>query len=213
MNTRGYVKREPTTTVARVKTRLTRAESRKRTRELLVDSAATVFAKRGYHSASVDEIAEHAGFSKGAVYANFPTKEQLFLAVMDRHQETQEQSFQAMTQPGTSATAAMAALAEVAAPADPDAWRWGLLTLEFFLYAVRQPALRAELAKRFETTRGQLASSLEPHWHGQASPVLTAAELAIIASAVSTGLGVQAVLDHAAIPPDLYQRMMTRLLA
>jgi AcrR family transcriptional regulator len=213
MNTSEYVKTGLMTTVARVKTRLTRGESRKRTRELLVDSAATVFANRGYHSASVDEIAEHAGFSKGAVYANFPTKEQLFLAVMDRHQQVQEQSFQGMRQPDKSATAAMAELAEVAAPTDPDAWRWGLLTLEFFLYAVRQPALRAELAKRFETSRSQLANSLEPHCDGQAPPVLTAAELAIIALAVSTGLGVQAVLDHTSIPPDLYQRTMTRLLA
>jgi AcrR family transcriptional regulator len=195
-----------------VRTRLTRAESRQRTRDLLTDSAAKVFAERGYHAASVDEIAEDAGFSKGAVYANFPTKEQLFLAVMDRQQRLQEQSFQAMAQSEKPSAEAMAELAEVAAPTDPEAWRFGLLTLEFFLYAVRQPELRAELAQRFETTRQQLAASLEPHRAGHDKPALTAIELAVIAVAASYGLGVQAVLDHTAIPPNLYQRMMAKLL-
>ena len=195
-----------------VKTRLTRAESRQRTRDLLTTSAAKVFAERGYHAASVDEIAEDAGFSKGAVYANFTTKEQLFLAVMDRQQKLQEQSFKAMAQSGKPSADAMAELAEVAAPTDPEAWRFGLLTLEFFLYAVRQPELRAELARRFETTRRQLAASLEPHRVGHDEPALTTIELAVIAVAASYGLGVQAVLDHTTIPPDLYQRMMAKLL-
>ena len=119
-----------------VRTRLTRAESRQRTRDQLIDSAVKVFAERGYHAASVDEIAEDAGFSKGAVYANFPTKEQLFLAVMDRQQQRQQQAFQAMADPEKPPAEAMAELAEVAAPTDPEAWRFGLLTLEFFLYAV-----------------------------------------------------------------------------
>ena len=91
-----------------VRTRLTRAESRQRTRDQLIDSAAKVFAERGYHAASIDEIAEDAGFSKGAVYANFPTKEQLFLAVMDRQQKLQQQSFQAMADPETPPSDAMA---------------------------------------------------------------------------------------------------------
>jgi AcrR family transcriptional regulator len=198
--------------VRSVRTRLTRAESRQRTRDQLIDSAAKVFAERGYHAASVDEIAEDAGFSKGAVYANFPTKEQLFLAVMDRQQQLQQQSFQAMADPKKRPSDAMAELAEVAAPTDPEAWRFGLLTLEFFLYAVRQPELRAELAERFEVTRQQLAASLEPHRAGQEKPALTATDLAIIAVAASYGLGMQAVLDHTAIPPDLYQRMMSKLL-
>ena len=85
-------------------------------------------------------------------------------------------------------------------------------TLEFFLYAVRQPELHAELAQRFETTRQQLADSLEPHRAGHDKPALTSTELAVIAVAAIYGLGVQAVLDHTAIPPDLYQRMMAKLL-
>lgn len=198
--------------MSQVRTRLTRAARRQRTRELLIDSAAKVFAQRGYHQASVDEIAEEAGFTKGAVYANFPSKERLFLAVMDRRRQLQVQSFHAMTQPGKSTADALAELAGVATPTDPEAWRWGLLTLEFFLYAVRQPSLRAELAELFEATRRDLADSLEHHRRGEEPPAFTAAELALLATAVSTGLGVQAVLDHSLIPRDLFERMMARLL-
>ena len=162
-------------------------------------------------AASVDEIAEDAGFSKGAVYANFPTKEQLFLAVMNRQQKLQEQSFQAMADPEKPSADAMAELAEVAAPTDPEAWRFGLLTLEFFLYAVRQPELRAELAER---SRSPGNSSPPPSSH---TAPLRRSRHGLPPTSRSSPLrpataSVQAVLDHTAIPPDLYQRMMAKLL-
>ena len=59
--------------------RLTRAEAKNRTRQLLLDAAAQVFARKGFAGASVEEIAEAAGYSIGAVYSNFGSKEQLFL--------------------------------------------------------------------------------------------------------------------------------------
>src|SRR5919108_3500916 len=62
--------------------RLTRAESKARTRELLLDSAARTFARKGFAGASVEEIAESAGFSIGAVYSNFGGKEELFLELL-----------------------------------------------------------------------------------------------------------------------------------
>src|SRR6266487_6689193 len=68
-----------------VPVRLTRAQSRQRTREALVSSAMGVVARSGYAGASVDAIAAQAGFTVGALYANFGTKEELFLAVFERH--------------------------------------------------------------------------------------------------------------------------------
>ena len=61
----------------------TRAERRERTRSRLVDAARVVFSEDGYHGANLERIAHVAGFSKGAVYSNFDSKAQLFLAVMD----------------------------------------------------------------------------------------------------------------------------------
>ena len=64
--------------------RLTRAEQRDVTRTRLLDAAEKVFVDRGFHAASVDDVAEEAGYSKGAVYSNFENKDELFLAVLER---------------------------------------------------------------------------------------------------------------------------------
>src|SRR5919109_3029644 len=63
--------------------RLTRKEKQAHTRQCLMKSAGKVFARRGLQQASIDEVAEDAGFTKGAFYANFKSKEELFLAMLD----------------------------------------------------------------------------------------------------------------------------------
>src|SRR5438445_13837860 len=63
--------------------RLTRKEKQALTRECLMHSAARVFTRRGLQQASIDEVAGDAGFTKGAFYANFKSKEELFLAMLD----------------------------------------------------------------------------------------------------------------------------------
>ena len=87
-----------------VRQRLTRAEAKARTREQLLDAAAQVFAQRGYAGASVDEIAEAAGYSAGALYSNFNGKEQLFLELMSerRSQGIARQAAQAADSLGLS---------------------------------------------------------------------------------------------------------------
>src|SRR4030081_4150053 len=64
--------------------RLTREQSKANTRERLLLAARRVFARSGFHGASVDEIASKAGFSTGALYSNFDGKEDLFLVLMER---------------------------------------------------------------------------------------------------------------------------------
>jgi AcrR family transcriptional regulator len=65
--------------------RLTREESRALTRAKLLASAREVVAREGYEGASVDRIAEEAGFSKGAFYSNFSSKEEIFLELLETH--------------------------------------------------------------------------------------------------------------------------------
>lgn len=66
---------------------MSRAESQARTRRLLLQSAAKVFAKRGYNAATIEEISEKAGFSRGAFYANFADKAEIFLSIADAQQQ------------------------------------------------------------------------------------------------------------------------------
>src|SRR6266702_406497 len=72
-------------TTVPARTRLTREQSRQRTRAALIAAAMRVFARDGYAGASVDAIAEQAGFTVGALYSNFATKQELFVAVFEHH--------------------------------------------------------------------------------------------------------------------------------
>lgn len=187
--------------------RRTRDEQRRETREKLLAAAERVFAGRGYHGASVAEIADAAGYTIGALYSNFSSKEALFLALLDRRQADQGEALAASRadiDPGP-------AVASVAAPIDPEAWTWGLLSLEFYLFAMREPRLRPELAGRYRTMRAELGNALMPADDGLTG--WSRSDLATAAMALSTGLGIQASLDPEAVPPDLFARAVERLTA
>src|SRR6202162_2177880 len=72
------------TGAAQPATRMTREQSKANTRKRLLAAARSVFARSGFHGASVEEIASKAGFSTGALYSNFNGKEDLFLVLMER---------------------------------------------------------------------------------------------------------------------------------
>src|ERR1700683_5291089 len=111
--------------------RLTREESRARTRELVLESASAIFRRDGFHQASIDEIAEEAGFSRGAVYSSFANKDELFLALHDREAQRRVQLIaERLLEDGTLQDAALAAARtfyerHLAAPG------WSLLMAEF----------------------------------------------------------------------------------
>nr|WP_090345600.1 TetR/AcrR family transcriptional regulator [Mycolicibacterium malmesburyense] len=65
--------------------RWTRERRLEHTRSLLLDAAEDVFAEKGFTAATLDDIAYAAGYTKGAIYKHFSTKEELFLAVSDRY--------------------------------------------------------------------------------------------------------------------------------
>ena len=76
--------------------RLSRAESQASTRERLLDAARAIFVRDGYVRASLEAIADEAGFSKGAVYSNFEGKEALFLELLRRKFEEDQANLEAL---------------------------------------------------------------------------------------------------------------------
>src|SRR5881396_2434576 len=68
---------------------LTAERRRAMTRQHLLDAAAIVFTRNGFHGSTLDEVASTAGFTKGAVYSNFKSKDDLFLALLDERIERQ----------------------------------------------------------------------------------------------------------------------------
>ena len=74
--------------------RLTRAERREQTRDDLIAAADRLFVEGGFHATSLDQIAAAAGYTKGAVYSNFASKEDLFFAVYERRARTRRRRWQ-----------------------------------------------------------------------------------------------------------------------
>jgi AcrR family transcriptional regulator len=136
--------------------RLTRKEKQARTRSSLMRSAARIFCKHGLDRTSIDEVAEDAGYTKGAFYANFRSKQELFLAMLDeRFTQRIEEVDRAFSDEGSPPQQARQAAADYARAfrADPGAER---LFFEFASYALRDDDFRQELLTRFATLRDRL---------------------------------------------------------
>ena len=178
--------------------RLTRAEQNERNRALVLDAARRVFLAQGYHAATVEQIADEAGFSRGVVYSQFGTKADLFLALLtDRIAERAAQNAAAAGQlagPGISDLHELAWRAERASPG------WRLLVTEFRVHAARDPELNRRYAAAHETTvdgvAGAVASVAGRNGHVPALPARQMAELLL---AIETGLSLEQLANPAAV--------------
>jgi len=177
--------------------RWTPERRRELTRSALVDAAAQVFAQRGFHGASLDEIADTAGFTRGAIYKNFADKEDLFLAVFDRHIEKQLGAFSEEFR-GEEAAAFLdvsrvARLWKDVVARDPA---FHALNLEFRLYAIRNPEVRerfiAQQRKTNHTVARFIADQAKAAEFRMKVPPAT---LARMVGAASEGLTLAAYLD------------------
>jgi AcrR family transcriptional regulator len=185
--------------------RLTRAQSQAQTRRRLLEAAAVVFARRSFHGASLEEVADEAGYTKGAVYSNFGSKDELFLAVLEDRLQAQVNFFgqlaeQAQAQPDGD-------LARLMPRLDGPDEVWCLLEFEFWLYALRHPPMNQRVAALYRQYRAQLAPLAAPY----ASDGLEPEEVVSAAIALYHGLTLQGHSDPAAIRPDLVSRVLVAL--
>jgi AcrR family transcriptional regulator len=193
--------------------RLNRAESKARTRELLLESAARTFARKGFAAASVEEIAESAGFSIGALYSNFGGKEQLFLELLSaRASDRLRDATRILDEPaaGDALTALSGLLVEVA---DKDV-DFALLQAEFWLYAVRNPKLLEPLAAQQHEVQGALRDLVDREMHRRGQRLGMSSDLvAVVALALFQGLVRQRRVDPASVPDGLYGQALRWLFA
>ena len=194
--------------------RLSRQESRLQTRERLLEAAASVFSRRGFYVASVDEVAEEAGFSKGAVYSNFASKEELFMALLDRHLEAELQSVASQfIQRGSPGKAETAVQRRSFATYLEEKRTWNVLTFEFLVYAMRHPAVQERLAARYRIARSELTTLLQGMYQAEGDlPALPIEYIPWALLALGTGLALQAYLEPGALPADLYATIVKRLV-
>jgi AcrR family transcriptional regulator len=126
--------------------RLTREESRAQTRARLLDAAYQVFATEGIEPASIDRIAELAGYSRGAFYSNFQTKEELLAALAERESERSAADFRAMEEAHLPPDQQVQVLREYALAESTDK-RACLFYLELEMYGVRHPEVRPTIGE------------------------------------------------------------------
>ena len=186
------------------RTRPARAEGRD-AREALLEAAAAVFAERGFPDASVDEIAQRAGYSKGAVYWHFAGKDELFFALLDERVD--------------KPTREMIELLESAPPEQdmgPEASRRFvellrsepellLLRHEYWSQAVRDSALRARYSERQAKLRAALGRALVTRVRHLGGPAEAAPPEAMATTimALAAGLAQERLIDPDAVPDEL----------
>jgi AcrR family transcriptional regulator len=183
--------------------RLTRAERKARTRGELLRAAQELFLRQGYHATTLDQVAEHAGYTKGAVYSTFKNKADLFLAVFDEtFVEPHLSDFRALFSQCETLEEQVAALAQ--RPASPTAGQWFLPTIEFCAHAARDPQLRAEYAHRWRRLRNGLIDLLTDHDHNSPdNGGVPSDQRALATLALATGLAYERLVDPDGIPDDL----------
>jgi AcrR family transcriptional regulator len=180
--------------VQRVK-RLPRTESQKKTRGVLIARAKTLFLRDGYHLTSLEKVAEHAGYSKGAVYSNFRSKDELCLAVLDAIHDSEVTSIASALGTKGSFEARLRVLEKWAERMIGDAG-WTELEIQFAIHARRDAKLAKELASRAEGVRNALAMVLAAESDGRGAPALLPPEvLATALLSLGIGIGVQRLLD------------------
>lgn len=186
--------------------RLTRAERSAQTRGELLEAAQRRFFEAGYHATTVDDIADAAGYTKGAVYSTFGSKAGLFLALFDDIVDRRLAAARAIIKPGDADSAAsLQALADE--PAEERNARFLLLSIEFWVHAAREPALLAAFSERYRRLRTSLAE-LAP----AASP-LDPQRWALVTLALSNGFALERLIDPEGVPGDLMADVQARLLA
>jgi AcrR family transcriptional regulator len=178
------------------------------TRRRLLDAAETIFARDGFEGARLEDIAAHAGYTRGAFYAHFEGKEDIFVALLEQYVAARIAEVNAVLEKQKSPEARLRALRDHYAHSRKDR-RLVLLSLEFKLFAIRHPEIHASLRARHESLRAcggdfvrRVAKAL-----GRTLPIPS--------SAAATGLGALSsalVVEHLFDPTAITDQDIRHLL-
>lgn len=194
--------------MSRVRTRPTRDD----TREKLFEAAARVFEDQGIGGASIEAIAAAAGFSRGAFYSNFASKDELIIAMLEDHvAQTVRRNLELFSRHNTLADFLDALRTMDRSQQDPLG-RSPLLHMEMILFVARAEQRRPELAKRLRARRKLIADIVETGLknsgkEGSRDPAWTAA----IVLALEDGFRLHRLIDPDTTPADSFLRAISDL--
>ena len=176
-------------------TRLTRQESRQITRERILQAAAGLFAEHGVNGTSVEQIVEHAGYTRGAFYGNFDGKHELVLALLEQRTRLERADLQAINDEAASFGDVIERLRAWHRRRDRNLTDWLALRTELWLYGLRDPVLAPVLAQQEARSREAMAQALAQGFAAWAvAPPAPVGLLALIVHSLDDGMSIQRVL-------------------
>ena len=188
--------------------RQTRKEKQAETRSRLLDAGERVFLRRGLQGSSVEEIAAEAGFTRGAFYSNFKSKDELFVELLHKrvYDRYAEMTKDAVKQPGSPREQLRWGIERVRDVQEGEQDRWLLrLWLECLTQAARDEEFRKLAATFWSGNRGLLAQQIEATFKELGrKPPAPPARLATAMIALDVGLAVQHMVDPGEAPLDDY---------
>jgi AcrR family transcriptional regulator len=194
-------------TVPRRHARQTRVQRSDATRAALLRSASRLIRELGMYGASIDRIAADAGYTKGAFYSHFASKEDMFLAVLDEHFAAEIARLDTVLV-GAGDPAEEARLVAEGFLANVDAAPdWRGLYQEFAVHATRDEAFRAKLVARQRGLRERMAS-IFARWASDlgVAPPLPPGDVAAMTFFMADGFLLDRLIDPE-LDDALYGRM------
>jgi AcrR family transcriptional regulator len=185
---------------------LTRKEKQEKTRSALLKSAAKLICRKGITEASIDDVAADAGYTKGAFYANFKSKEEMFLVMLDEAYAAELERLEAHLTGGDEHVEEVRQSAEdfmQFVRSDPE---WPRLYFEFVVYAARNPEFREELATRNRAMRERIAEVIRRWTADLGEPPFPFEDIAMMLFCLADGFLVQQLVE-----PDVDEKLFATM--
>lgn len=191
-----------------------RRPARDDVRRALLDAAAVVFARRGIDAASMDEVASAAGFTKGALYSNFASKDALVEELADEHISAYVGlGMAAVADTGRPLTEQAQALGDRLTSAMDDHADWNLLFIELWARAVRHGDPEGAFLRRRRDLHRVISDAVAEHAHAAEVELrLSPDEVATLLMALANGLAIERSIAPGAVAADLFGRALAQLL-
>jgi len=189
-------------TVNPTRLRTPRAEVRQR----ILQAATSEFAGKGFAGTTIDAIADAAGFTKGAVYSNFGSKDDLFFALLDLQIDRRVEAVSALADKAGARPSAKA-VGDLLMTGLLENRDWQMLFAEYWLRAMRDPEVRV----RFAEHRRSMRASIEDAFRRIDTSGIDPATATVLVLALNNGLSIEEFSDPGSVPHDLFGTVLAAI--
>ena len=179
--------------------------------EKLFEAAARVFEDQGIGGASIEAIAAAAGFTRGAFYSNFNSKDELIIAMIEDHVEQSIVRMHDLLARHQNLADFIDALKTMDRSQQDPLGRSPLLHMEMILFVARAEKRRPELAKRLRARRKLIADIVETTSKNSGNKIVNPAWTGAIVLALEDGFRLHRLIDPETTPSDSFLRAITDL--